>query len=79
MIDRSDAVAYWTSEVERQFTYHAPTSEQVTKYNDLRQAAKELALKIALLCPDSSEKGNALDKLREAVMWANASIACEEE
>ncbi len=67
-----------TDEIERAFTYHQPKATQPERYVVLRQKAKELSCAIRDLCPDSREKSTAIAKLREAVMWANASIACNE-
>lgn len=57
------------------FTYHPPKDGQVEKYNRIRAEAKALALTIDELCPMGRETDRAFDKLQEAVMWANASIA----
>lgn len=62
----------------RNFTYHPPKDGQPEKYNDLRNAARELAELINNKCPDSREKSLALTKLEESIMWANASIARNE-
>ena len=64
--------------IENNFQYHAPKGSQQTRYEELRQYAKELAKRIIALCPDSREKSLALTKLEESVMWANASIARNE-
>lgn len=61
--------------IENNFKYHAPKDGQPEKYTMLRQEAKELALVIEELCPNSREKALALTKLEESIMWANASIA----
>lgn len=60
------------------FTYHPPNSQQTVRYEQLREEARELAESINKMCPDSHEKALALDKLREAIMWANSAIACNE-
>ena len=65
--------------IENWFKYHAPSREQVSRYTVLREVAKNFAEVINEECPDSCEKDLAMDKLREAVMWANAAIACNEE
>ncbi len=64
-----------SKQIESNFTYHAPKEGQPEKYTVLRESAKELALQINELCPDSREKSLAMTKLEEAVMWANAAIA----
>jgi len=45
------------------------------KYTALRSKAKELAYMIEELAPSSREKSLAMTKLKESIMWANASIA----
>jgi hypothetical protein len=64
--------------IENDFTYHAPTPEQVQRYNQLREAAKAFALLIVDLTPISREQSLALTELEYSVMMANASIARNE-
>ena len=61
---------------ENIFTYLPPFGDQVAKYHDIRHMGKTCAEVIDALVPDSREKDIAVEKLREAVMWANAGIAC---
>jgi hypothetical protein len=61
--------------IDLAFTYHAPKGDQAERYSNLRQAAKGFARLIDTYCPDSEEKTIALQRVQEAVMWANASIA----
>lgn len=69
---RADALDNW-------FTHHPPKSPaDVTVYQEIRNAGRELADVIADECPASEERDTALVKVREAVMWANASIACSQ-
>lgn len=65
-------------QIEKNFTYHAPKGDQQGRYGLVRDKAKEFALLIDKLCPDSREKSIAITKLEEVVMWANASIARNE-
>lgn len=65
-------------QIQNNFTYHAPNEEQISKYNELREKAKEVAYLLNDFCPNSREKSLAMTKLEEAVMWANASIARNE-
>lgn len=65
-----------TAEVENWFVYHPPKDGQAETYQSLRDQAKAFAEGILASCPDFRERSLALTKLREAVMWANASIAC---
>lgn len=62
--------------IENWFTYHPPTGDQVPRYNELREAAKTFALAIARLTPSSPDQTVAIRHVRDAVMVANASIAC---
>jgi hypothetical protein len=61
------------------FTYHPPTKSQVIRYKQLRDAGLELALTINEQCPECADKTLAVRKVREAIMYANASIAINEE
>lgn len=61
-----------------QFTYHPPKDGQVNRYKQIREYALTLAVSIDVLAPDSPEKDNAITRVNEAVMWANAAIARNE-
>ena len=63
--------------IESIFTFHAPTPEQAKQYVALREKAKELAYLIDESCPGGPSRTTAINKLRESVMWANASIATD--
>lgn len=63
------------NQIEKNFTYHAPKPGQPEQYTALRNKAKELALLIDEMVPDSREKSLAMTKLEETIMWANAGIA----
>lgn len=65
--------------IEQIFTYHKPFGTQPVRYVAIRDAAKALAFIIDNNCPDSREKSVALTNLQQCVMWANASIAVNEE
>lgn len=62
--------------LEAWFTYHAPTPDQLPKYEAIRSAALQFARVIEQNTPASADQTAALRKIREAVMTANASIAC---
>jgi len=62
-------------DVENIFTYHSPGEWDRVKYETIRNEARRLALLILKACPDGPEKERALANLENAVMWANASIA----
>ena len=63
-------------QIENWFTYHAPSSGQLQAYDELRNSAKNFAHIINKYCPESADKTAAIRKVREAVMTANASVAC---
>lgn len=62
-------------ELDNNFTYHAPKEGQPEKYQAIRAKAKEFALLIDELCPNSREKSIAFTQLETAMFWANAAIA----
>jgi hypothetical protein len=64
--------------IENDFTYHPPKGDQVERYQELRAKAKELALLIYELTPQSREQSIALTLLEQANMMANAAIARNE-
>ena len=60
------------------FTYHSPTGNQPIQYAKIREAGYNLANVILNETPPSADQTAAIRKVREAVMTANAAIACEE-
>lgn len=68
--DLNDRIDHW-------FTHHPPPdNETIDAYLAVREAGRDLARVIADLCPRGADKFAAIRKVREAVMTANASIAC---
>lgn len=63
------------STVDKVFSYHAPTEDQIPKYERVRAAARVFALALLDDCPPSRELSMALSHVQEGVMCANASIA----
>jgi hypothetical protein len=61
--------------VDRDFTYHPPTTAQVAVYEEIRDQGKIFAHLLVDLCPISRELSLALTHLEQAVMWANAAVA----
>lgn len=61
------------------FTYHKPHGDQPQRYEDLHAAARHLAQDIIAMTPASREQSIALTKLEEAIFWANAAIARNEQ
>lgn len=59
------------------FAYHPPTAETLPKYGAINQAAKNFAEVILQNCPPSADRSDAIRKIREARMTANASIALD--
>lgn len=61
--------------VENDFTYHAPTQDQITDMKIIRDAARTLAEHIVRSVPPGREQSSALTRLEETVMHANAGIS----
>jgi len=57
------------------FRYHPPTPEDLPKYAAINQAAKNFAEVVRANCPDSADYRDAIRKIREARMIANAAVA----
>ena len=64
--------------IENYFMYHSPKGNQPERYEAIREQAKQLANYINDACPECNDKDEAIKKLRQAVMFANASIAINE-
>ena len=54
--------------------YEVPPS---VAYEAIRAAGREFARVVVALTPPSADQTTAVRTIREAVMWANAAIACE--
>lgn len=65
-------------DVDNVFTYHPPFGDQTQRYENIRNAAKGLALLIQDTSHPSREQAMALTHLQQAVMCANAAIAVNE-
>lgn len=63
---------------ERWFIYNVPKGNQSARYERVRSMGKQYAELIELFCPESPERDLAITNLRQAIMWANAAIACNE-
>lgn len=57
------------------FTYHPPSEQDVLKYAAINQAARNFAEVVRANCPYSADYKDAVRKIREARMIANAAIA----
>ncbi len=64
-------------DLENFFVYHPARGSQADRYERLRAAAHEFAKTILELTPPNPDQSAAIRKVREAVMTANAAIACE--
>ena len=63
-------------DLDNWFTYHAPSTEQQYAYRIIRDSARVFALAVLAYTPSSADQTTAIRKIREAVMTANAAIAC---
>jgi hypothetical protein len=63
--------------IDNWFQYHTPTPLQIPKYEAIREAARKFASVILENTPASADQSDAIRSVRNAVMTANASIACE--
>lgn len=66
------------NDIQNWFSYHSPKADQPSRYEAIRDSAKELATVIVTNTPPSADQTAAIRLLREAVMTANAAIACNE-
>lgn len=62
-------------DLENRFTYHAPNGEKVALHSGVRGACRILADLLNEFLPEGREKSLAITHLEEVMMWANASIA----
>lgn len=73
-LDRAD----WAN-LDNWFSHHPPRDDQqVLAYQKIRAAGLGLAAVVLHRCPEGRERDTSIEKIREAVMWANAGIACGE-
>lgn len=61
--------------IQNDFTYHPPKGDQTTRYENIRNQAKEFALFLTANTPAGREQSLALTNLEQTVFWANAAIA----
>jgi hypothetical protein len=59
------------------FRYHQPTPEQEQAYLEVQAVMQQAAQTLLRHCPASTDRDHAMRQLRDARMWANASIALE--
>jgi hypothetical protein len=63
--------------IDNWFTHHPVSPEQVDHYQIIRAEGARFAKIIAMHTPLSADQTAAIRKVREAVMTANAAIACK--
>jgi len=63
-------------DLQNWFTYHAPTDDQKVAYKNIREAGLAMARAINANTPANADQTAAIRKVREAVMTANAGLAC---
>lgn len=62
-------------DVAKAFAVHPADRQQASAFEIIRDAGRQAALNVTAWCPDCPERERALERLQEAVMWANAGIA----
>lgn len=65
-------------DLDNYFSYHPPQGDQVERYANIREAGRLMAQVIIDSTPAGADQTAAIRKIREAVMTANAAIACGE-
>jgi hypothetical protein len=70
------AMSIEMKDIDNWFTHHPPTRDQIAQYTAIRSSARDLAITILGNTPPSADQTAAIRKVREAVMIANAAIAC---
>lgn len=65
-------------DLQNLFSYHAPKADQIERYAEIRAAALVFAEAIVSMTPPSAEQTLAVRKVHDAMMQANAAIACNE-
>ena len=71
-------MAIEASDLDNWFSYHKPLGDQPERYAKIRDAARAFAEVIVRNTPSCADQTAAIRKLRETVMAANLSIACNE-
>ncbi len=56
------------------FTFQTADEAMVTQMDNIRRDALILAERIEMECPADYQRSIAIQRVREAVMWANAAI-----
>jgi hypothetical protein len=65
-----------SAELDRRLGYHPATVDTIPLYEANRAAAVAFACHLDQTCPPGRELALALTATQEALMWANAAVAC---
>lgn len=63
------------NDLNNRFTFHKATPESGALYEEIRNKAREYALWLNEVLPESREKSLAITHLEDVVYCANASVA----
>lgn len=67
-------------DLENRFNHHPPTSGMIeTKFSTLRACLENTAKAVVRITPPGREQATAITKLEEAMFWANAAVARNQE
>ena len=61
--------------IENDFAYHSPTGGKAAKHQQIRTSCHGLAQELVSIVPEGRELSNALTRLEEVMMHANAGVA----
>lgn len=67
------------AKVQSWFKYHPPKGDQPDRYSEINERCAALADYLLHNTPNSAEQTLAIRSLQECRMWANASIALNED
>lgn len=65
--------------LDERFKKHAVGEDQAERMESVREAGRRMAVTVSQDTADGRERSLALTRIEEAVFWANAGIAREEE
>lgn len=66
-------------ELDLMFDHHPPFGDQAERYERIRAVLKEACLRCVHMTPCSPEQTRAVNRMHEAMMLFNASIAVNEK
>lgn len=65
-------------QLDNWFKHHPPTGDAIAAHEEIRHASRELAAVFQRVIPECPDKTVALRAVREAMMAANAAVACNQ-